>query len=80
MMWSGGRAQMTKQNLGSAKLGSISGFSSLSKMGSIINSLNSAERNLSLCCAFLATRWAEYSARISACKTSVSRLLERPSG
>lgn len=49
MMCSGGLAQKTRQFLGSVNPGSMPGFSSLSRKGSMRTSLNSGDRNLSLC-------------------------------
>lgn len=70
MMWSGGLAQNTRQFLGSVKPGSMLGFSSLSRKGSIRTSLKSDDRNFSFCCPFLVTRCVEYSDCISACMIS----------
>lgn len=49
MMCSGGLAQNTRQFLGSVKPGSMLGFSSLSRKGSMRTSLKSVDKNLSFC-------------------------------
>lgn len=67
-MCSGGLAQNTRQFLGSLKPGSMLGFSSLSRKGSMRTSLNSDDRNFSFCWPFLFTRCVEYSDCISAYK------------
>lgn len=66
--WSGGLAQNTRQFRGSVKPGSISRRSSLSRNGSITNSLKSGDKNLAACCEFLFSRWTEYNDCISAYK------------
>lgn len=60
MIWFGGLAQKTKQFRESSKPGSMSGFSRRSRIGSMINSLNSDAKNLSRCWAFLAVRCVVY--------------------
>lgn len=68
--WFGGRAQKTRQYLGSAKPGSArAGLSIRRRNGSIMTSLNSDDRNFSFCCKFLVTLCVEYRVWISALST-----------